>query len=223
MWNSKYIQDTIIRFLPPMAKIVLLERPYKRPAAGMGDMDGDGLPELVGAYYWQGEIYIIVLKCHNNDWYVADTIKGKGYNVTYFGTAPIISRKENNLIVGWQVGAIWSDLSVYEWTDKGLKDLIDGYRYFSSIEIEDIKGTQGSDELYELALWRHDTGDAYNVDIYRWLNDKFVLVLDSKYPYPSKEELLSLKNQILQHRFYPNQLGIDFSSVNLLNLRLREI
>lgn len=268
MWNSKYIQDEIETYLPPMAEIVLLKMPYKRPAVGMADLDGDGLIELVGAYYWQGEIYIIILKRHNNDWYAADTVKGKGYNITYFGTAPITSRKHSNLIVGWQVGAIWSDLSVYEWTDKGLKDLIDGNRYFSRIEVEDIKGTQGSDRLYELALWRHDTGDAYKVDIYRWLNDKFVLApdlypqyfkkvvnyyqkllekknsttywyyladaqiktgdingalksidraLDSKYPYPSKEELLSLKNKILQHRFYPDQLGIDFSSVKSIN------
>jgi len=268
MWNSKYIQDTIGRFLPPMAKIILLQRPYKRLAVGMEDLDEDGLPELVGAYYWQGEIYIIVLKFYSNEWHVADTIKGKGYNITYFEFAPITSRKQNNLIVGWQVGAIWSDLSVYEWTDTGLKDLIAGNRYFSNIEIEDIKGIKGSDGLYELALWRHDTGYAYKVDIYRWLNGKFVLALDlypqyfkkvvhyyqkllekkdsttywyyladaqiktgdtkealksidralaSEYPYPSKEELLSLKNQILQHRLYPNQLGIDFSSVKPIN------
>ncbi len=268
MWNSKYIEDEIRRYLPPMAEIVLLKLPYKRPAVGIADLDGDGLMELVGVYTLQGEIYIIILKRYYNDWYVADTVKGKGYNITYFGVAPITSRKQNNLIVGWQVGAIWSDLSVYEWTDKGLKDLIDGNKYFSSIEVEDIKGTQGSDGLYELALWRHDTGDAYKVDIYRWLNDKFVLApdlypqyfkkvvnyyqkllekkdsttywyyladaqiktgdtkgalksidraLDSKYPYPSKEELLNLKNQILQHRLYHNQLGIDFSAVKSIN------
>lgn len=268
LWNSKYIQDTIRRFLPPMAQIIVLQRPYKRLAVGVVDLDGNGLLELVGAYYWQGEIYIIVLKFYNNEWYVTDTIKGKGYNITYFEAVPITSRKKNNLIVGWQVGAIWSDLSVYEWTDKGLKDLIDGTRYFSNMEIEDIKGIKGSDGLYELALWRHDTGDAYKVDIYRWLNGKLVLApdlyfqyfkkvvnyyqkllekkdstvywyyladaqiktgdtkealksidraLDSKYPYPSKEELLALKNQILQHRIYPNQLGIDFSSVKFVN------
>lgn len=268
MWNSKYIQDEIERYLPPMAEIVLLNKPYKSPAVGMADLDGDGEIELVGAYYWQGEIYIIVLKRYYNHWYVADTVKGKGYNITYFGADPITNKKRNNLIVGWQVGAIWSDLSVYEWTDKGLKDLINGNKYFSRIEVEDIKGPQGSDRLYELALWRHDTGDAYKVDIYRWINDKFVLAPDLypqyykkvvnyykkllekkdsttywyyladaqiktgntkealksidralayEYPYPSEEELVNLKNQILQNRLYPNQLGIDFSSVKDIN------
>lgn len=62
-----YMQDTIRRFLPPTAKIVVLETLYKRPAAGMEDLDGDGMPELVGAYYWQGENYIIALKYYNND------------------------------------------------------------------------------------------------------------------------------------------------------------
>lgn len=93
MWRYIYMQDTIRRFLPPRAKIVELENPYKRPAVGMVDLDGDGLPELVGAYYWQGENYIIVLKYYYNHWYVADTVKGKGYNITYFGAAPITIKK----------------------------------------------------------------------------------------------------------------------------------
>lgn len=54
MWNCKYIQDIIERFLPPKAKIVLLETPYKRPAVGVVDLDGDCQVELIGTYYWQG-------------------------------------------------------------------------------------------------------------------------------------------------------------------------
>lgn len=98
MWCGEYLLDTIKKFLPPMAKIVVLEAPYKRPAVEMVDLDGDGVLELVGAYYWQGENYIVVLKYYYNDWYVADTIKGKGYNITYFGAAPIANGIGNNLI-----------------------------------------------------------------------------------------------------------------------------
>jgi hypothetical protein len=47
----------------------------------------------------------------------------RGYNITYFDVAPITSKYKNNLIVGWQVGAIWSDLSVYELMDTKLVDL----------------------------------------------------------------------------------------------------
>lgn len=62
MWCGEYLLDTIKIFLTPMAKIVVLETHYKRPAVGMLDLDCDGLLELVGAYYWQGENYIFVLK-----------------------------------------------------------------------------------------------------------------------------------------------------------------
>lgn len=108
----------------------------------MVDLDGDGVLELVGAYYWKGENYIVVLKCYYNDWYVADTIKEKGYNITYFGAAPITNGTGNDLIVGWQVGAIWSDLSVYKWTGTALKEQILQYRTLSNqngIDFSSIK------------------------------------------------------------------------------------
>jgi len=179
---DKHLLDTISMFLPPMSKIVSLETPFKRPAVELIDLDGDGILELVGAYYWQGENYIIILKYYGNAWHVLDTVKGKGYNITYFDAAPITSKYKNNLVVGWQVGAIWSDLSVYELMDTKLVDLINGNKYFSKIEVADIESTQEKNGTYELALWIHDTGDAYRVEIYIWLDNKFVLALDV-YPY----------------------------------------
>lgn len=186
MWNTGYLMNIVRLFLPPFAELIILEKPFKIPAVGMVDLDRDGVLEIVGAYNWRGENYIIVLKYCYGTWQVLDTIKGKGYNITYFGAAPITSKYKNNLIVGWQVASIWSDLSVYEWTDMGLSDVIDGNRYYSMIELADIKSTQIRDETYELALWIHDTGDAYRVEIYRWEGDKFSLALDV-YPYYFKK------------------------------------
>ena len=186
MWDSRYLMDIIKRFLPPFSEVIILEKPLKTPAVAMVDLDGDGILELVGAYNWQGENYIIVLKYYYGTWKVIDIVKGKGYNITYFGFAPITSTYKNNLVVGWQVASIWSDLSVYEWTEMGLNDLIDGNKYYSMIEIKDMKSTQGRDGIYELALWIHDTGDAYKVEIYRWKGDNFTLALDV-YPYYFKK------------------------------------
>lgn len=53
MWHSVYMQDTIKEFLPPRAEIIMLENPYKVPAVITVDLDGDGVLELIGAYYWQ--------------------------------------------------------------------------------------------------------------------------------------------------------------------------
>ena len=182
--------------MPPTAQIALLKVPYERPAIEFIDMDGDSVSEIVYAYYWQGEYYIMLLKYYDNAWKVLDTVKGKGYNITYFNQAPITSKDKNNLIVGWQVGAIWSDLSVYELQDNKLKDLVNVNKYFSKIEVEDMQSTKGKNGTYELALWKHDTGEAYEVEIYRWLDNKFELALDAKYPYPSIERLMDLKKQI---------------------------
>ncbi|WP_053957245.1 hypothetical protein [Inediibacterium massiliense] len=77
MWDSRYLIDIITPFLPSMARIIVLETPFKRPAVGMVDLDGDGILELIGAYNWQGENYIIVLKYYCGAWGVADIVKGK--------------------------------------------------------------------------------------------------------------------------------------------------
>ncbi|WP_425448275.1 hypothetical protein [Dethiothermospora halolimnae] len=193
MWGIKDLINTIYTFLPPMAEILILDSPYKRPAIIMADIDGDGILEILGAYNWKGENYIIVLKYYCGAWHKMATIKGKGYNITYFDVAPITSCNKYNLIVGWQVASIWSDLSIYQWTYRGIIDLIDGNKYYSMIEVEDIKNKYGKDGLYEIALWIHDTGEAYKVEVYRWSGYKFTMALDV-YPYYFKKVANYYKN-----------------------------
>lgn len=182
MWRGMYIEDIVKRFLPSTAKIVILDNPSKAPAIKLIDLDGDGILELLLAYYWQGEIYIRLLKYNKDEWYVAATVKGKGYDITFFKSGPITDKKERNLIVGWKVASIWSDLSVYQWKDAELKELIEGNKYYSLIDVKDIESTKGKDGIDEIALWKHDTGEAYKVEIYRWVKDQFVLATDL---YPS--------------------------------------
>ncbi|WP_345240528.1 tetratricopeptide repeat protein [Pontibacillus salipaludis] len=185
MWNGKYIVDIILPFLPAYSEIVELGTTPKQPAVGAVDLDGDGVLEIVGAFYWRGENYIIVLKCFYGTWQVVNVMKGKGYGITYFGAAPVTSPSRNNLIVGWQVASHWSDLSVYEWTDNGLQDLIVGNRYYGMIDVEDM-GEQ--DGLSELALWKHDTGVAYRVEVFRWSGTEFELAMDVYPDYFKKVE-----------------------------------
>lgn len=71
MWYSSYLMGIINSFLPPFAEFIILEAPFKRPAVGMIDLDGDGVLELIGAYNWQGENYIIILKYCYGTWQVA--------------------------------------------------------------------------------------------------------------------------------------------------------
>lgn len=84
MWCEKKLLNAIQKFLPPTSQIVLLKKLYERAALELIDLDGDGVSELVCAYYWHGEYYIIILKYQENHWNVLDTVKGKGYNTTYW-------------------------------------------------------------------------------------------------------------------------------------------
>ncbi|MEC3884265.1 hypothetical protein VKA52_11050 [Halobacillus sp. HZG1] len=161
------------RFLPPTATMVHFATPESKSALIITDLEGDGVTEIAGIYYWRGENYLMILKQGPGGWYIADTKKGKGYGVKYLGVVPLKNRNEYNILVGWQVGSIWSDLSVYEWGNDGVTDLIEGNQYFSMIDVEDMEGKQGRDGLYEVALWKHDTGLAYNVEVFRWGHDGF--------------------------------------------------
>ncbi|QST00933.1 hypothetical protein IMZ31_05010 [Pontibacillus sp. ALD_SL1] len=185
MWDSDYLVNVILPFLPPYSEMVELGTTPKQPAVGAVDLDGDGVLEIVGAFYWHGENYILVLKCFYGTWQVVNVIKGKGYNITYFGASPIISPSENNLIVGWQVASHWSDLNVYEWTENGLQDLIVGNQYISMIDVEDMGEKDG---ISELALWKHDTGVAYRIEVFRWSGQEFTWAPDVYPDYFKKVE-----------------------------------
>ncbi|MDF2962076.1 MAG: repeat protein [Paenibacillus sp.] len=145
-----------------------------QPAVYAADLDGDGWQEVAAAYRTQGEVYLLVLKYNGTAWMTAANVKGTGYQVTVLTSAPVKGRGSNNLIVGWRVGAIWSKLSIYEWTDGGLKDMAPEDMSFSYMEVEDMPGKTGPDGQAELALWIHDTGEAYKVEVVRWQNGTFV-------------------------------------------------
>ncbi|WP_079478794.1 hypothetical protein [Halobacillus salinus] len=169
---------TLIQYIPREAEVVEVQIPSRPKAVGMVDMDGDGVLELVGAYRLRGKIWVTVLKPYGHAWCVAATFKGKGYGVTYFGAAPVTNGRTCPLIVGWQVAAIWSDLSVYEWTREGIRDVIARNQYHSFMEVVQLD-RPGS--TCEIALWKHDTGKAYKVKVYRWCDGRLIPARDA-YP-----------------------------------------
>lgn len=63
---------------------MVLEEPYQSPAIVVGDLDGDGAPEVAAVYRWQKKCYAIVLKEYYNFWYIAANIEGEGYDINYF-------------------------------------------------------------------------------------------------------------------------------------------
>lgn len=183
------------KFLPPMAKLLELKKPYKKPAILIADLDGDGILEIIAAYKLIGECYVIIIKKYNNIWRVAANIKGKGYDINYLDSDHIVDEKTNNLIIGWQMGAIWAELSIFQWTSKDVKNIVKGHMSYSKIEVQDMLGGKDRDGKAEIALWKHDTGEAYDIEVLRWDNGKFITALDV-YPYYFKKVKLFYEQKV---------------------------
>lgn len=169
------LKGILARFIPSEAEVVEVQLPSRPKAIGLVDLDGDGSVELVGVYRLRGELWLVVLKHTGRDWCVATTIKGKGYGVTYFGAATVTCGSTCELIIGWQVAGVWSDLSVYEWGREGLEDLITEHEYHSFLDVTKWKP---AGNLTTIALWKHDTGEAYKVEVYRLRNGRLVPAKD---------------------------------------------
>lgn len=185
----------IEKFLPPMSKLLITEEPYKKPATLVADLDGDGTLEITAAYKLRGECYAIIIKKYNNVWRVAANIKGNGYNINYLNAAHIVDKKTNNLVIGWQMGGIFAELNILQWTSKGFENIVKGDMSYSKIEVQDMLGEKGKDGKAEIALWKHDTGEAYYIEVLRWDNGRFSPALDV-YPYYFKKVALFYEQRV---------------------------
>lgn len=180
--SEPLLTQIVNQHIPADATVVTIDKPVKHPAIYASDLTGDGMPEIAAVYEQGGELMLLVLKFYQGHWIKMSLTKGLGYGVTLLTAASVTSTARNNLIVGWQVGAIWSKLAVYDWTESGLTDQAPEDLYYSHAEIIDMPGHHGRDGKVEIALWIHDTGEAYRVEIIRWQNGKWVPATDV-YPY----------------------------------------
>jgi hypothetical protein len=194
MQQEAYLVSMVQKYIPPGSELAVIKGVYPKMAVCIADIDSDGIPEMIAGYKWQGNPYVMILKYHQYAWYKIATIKGTGYDINYLDVAPVSSKKTNDIIVGWQVGAIWSELTIFTYINQTLKEIVKGIHY-SSIEVEDMPGEKGKDGRAEIALWQHDTGMAYKVEVYRWANGKLVPALDV-YPYYFKKVVIYYKRKV---------------------------
>ncbi|MCP1133614.1 WG repeat-containing protein [Paenibacillus polysaccharolyticus] len=176
--SEPLLLQIVNQHIPAGATVITIDKPIQHPAVYAADLTGDGMPEISTVYQLNSELYLLILKFVQGHWIKMALTKGLGYGVTLLTAAPVTSTARNNLIVGWQIGAIWSKLAVYEWTESGLTDIAPDDLYYSYAEIVDIPGVHGRDGKVELALWIHDTGEAYRVEIIRWQQNQWVPATD---------------------------------------------
>lgn len=178
MWNETDKVSFIVQFLPPDAKLLWIEEPNRHPAIITADLDGDNTHEIAAAFRWQDQNGIIILKWYCGYWYPSAYIQGKGYGITHLSAAPLTGNGRNSLMIGWQQGAIYSQLDIEEWDGQAFRPLLDEDLYFSELEVVNMPPKEGQEKKYVIALWTHDTGNAYRIEIYHWDGKKLV-------PYPA--------------------------------------
>lgn len=166
MWGSPLI-SLVRNYLPQNARLVKPQNPVGSAPIQMADLDGDGIPEMIVSYKVEGQPYITVLKSVNGYWTQAGTITGKGYDIHYLATANVTGGKGLDLLTGWQMGAIWSELHVYSWIDNGLimrkPEIV-----YSLMELVPLASEAGPVGMDAIAVWTHVTGEAYTVELYVW-------------------------------------------------------
>lgn len=193
-------------FLPPNATILELPKPQERLAILLADIDGDHVNELIGAYKYEEQNYILILKMIHDQWLPLIHIKGSGYGISDLILAPITDSWVSTLVIGWQIGSIWAELDLLQWTNSGFVRLPTNNIVYSKLEVEDMPGEYGEDGQHELAVWIHDTGEAYKVDVYRFSEGRLVMARDV-YPYYFRKvsayyERLLQTNDFSSYRYY---------------------
>lgn len=178
--HEQQLVQLVRQFLPQGAELAAIERPVPHPAVVASDLNGDREPEIAAIYRYGEALYLLVLRSTAEGWQALVNERGPGYGVTLLSSAPVTSAARNNLLIGWQMGAIWSQLAIYEWEPSGLRSVLKEPLTYSYIEVLDLVGPGGRDGLSELALWTHDTGEAYRVELLRWHGDSFVSAPDAE-------------------------------------------
>ena len=134
---------SVMRFLPLTAKP--LELPNKKSAILLADLDGDWINELLIAYRYQNENYLMILKLLRGQWVPIVTSKGVGYGITDLQAVPLTRHGVNTLLVGWQIGSIWSQLDLMQWINHQFVHLPTNNIVYSKLEVEDMPGKYGRD------------------------------------------------------------------------------
>lgn len=184
------------RFLPQTATVLELQQPNKKPAVIVADIDGDHVDELIGAFRYQEKNYILILKNRNNQWQPLIMISGSGYGISDLLAVPLTDTGVNTLIIGWQQGSMWSQLNLLQWMNNAFVWLPTNDIIYSKLEAEDMD----KDGKYELAIWTHDTGEAYKVEVYRWDKTGLVQAKDV-YPYYFKKVAAYYENLLKTNDF----------------------
>ena len=173
----KDIKEEILRQLPDYIILINLNKFGGNNELINKDIDGDGKNEIVCGYKSENVQYISIFREVEGRIEYLDTIVGEGYDISDLIITKLKS-KSNNILIGWRIASIWSILDILEFKENKFNKLLRGdtikYSKVDIVELDDRKSG-----ISDIALWSHETGEAYNVQIYSFRGDN--LEKTSKY------------------------------------------
>ena len=142
------------------------------------DIDGDGKNEIICGYKSENTQYISVFREVEGGVELLDTIVGEGYDISDLVITKLKPKSNNNILIGWRIGSIWSVLDILEFKENKFSKLLRGDKIkYSKIDIVEFDDRKKG--ISDIALWSHETGEAYKVQIYSFRGDN--LEKTSKY------------------------------------------
>ncbi len=158
------LRDDIISKLPDDITLINLNKFGGRNGLIKADIDGDGNEEILCAYKYKDVQYLSAFREIDGAVKFLDNIDGTGYDISDLIIDKIKQKGGESIIVGWRIGGIWSVLDILDFREgKFIKALKGDKLNYSKIELCDSSNTRGGKNI---ALWTHETGEAYNVQIY---------------------------------------------------------
>ncbi|MFD0670116.1 hypothetical protein [Cohnella sp. GCM10027633] len=203
---------SIVRaLLPAGAEVEYVEHPARRPAVLVADLDGDGVPELAGAYRMKDVMYAFIAKYGYGQWQAVHSMKGVGFGIANMMAAPIVAPGTCALLIGWQIGAIWAQLDMWQFDRGNYAHLTPYDLFYGKLEVEDMPGSRGQDGQCEIALWVHDTGEAYHIEVLRW-NGRRLAADPDAYPYYFGRKVVPYYEKLVRDypeaQFYADHLAM---------------
>lgn len=159
-FRNEILRDKILWYLP---QNIITIKFNDNSEFIIKDIDNDKRPEILYAYRIDKNVYLSAFREEKGHFRYLDTLKGDGFNISDLVITNLDKSNNKKIIIGWQIGSIWSQLDIVEFKNDRFKRLLkDNKVYYSKMEIVKYK----NDEDIEIALWSHFTGDAYNIQLY---------------------------------------------------------
>ncbi len=134
-------------FLPPTATI--LELPQKGPLIQHIDVDGDSVEELVSAYKYHGDTFLLMLKQINFQWHPIVHLKIDEHTIAGIHSYKLKSSTKKALVIEWKTKQLPPYLDYLTWTPNGFERLpVDSPQVIITKSYGDVTGDGVVDTIY---------------------------------------------------------------------------